>query len=178
MLNPLRLIRVAGRHTGPLRQGIHSLKYEKRSELAPLLARYLVATFGQIPWVAIQAELDGVVPVPLHRERKAERGYNQSALLAAAFCHQVQLPLCEPWIERVRVTRSQVGLNADQRQINVDKAFQAHPLVENKTLLLVDDVYTTGATLRACAAAALTAGAKAVYGLVLAAPVYTDLLPV
>ena len=171
---PLQLIRAAAHHAGPLRQGIHHLKYENQPELAPLLARYLVATFAQAPWQAIHAKVDGVVPVPLHRDHLAARGYNQAELLAAAFCQQVQLPLYIDWVERERSTRSQVGLNAQERQINVDNAFVAHHQVENKVILLVDDVYTTGATLRACAAAALAAGATAVYGLALAAPVQVN----
>jgi len=168
----MHLIRAAARHAGPLRQGIHHLKYENRPELAPLLARYLVATFAQSPWYELHSTLDGVVPVPLHRDHLAVRGYNQAELLAAAFCQQVKIPLYIDWIERERSTRSQVGLNAEERQLNVDNAFVAHHQVENKVILVIDDVYTTGATLRACAAAALAAGATAVYGLALAAPVH------
>ena len=169
--SPLQFTRIATRHSGPMRQGIHHLKYENRPELAPLLARYLVTVFAYSPWQAIYSQLDGVVPVPLHRERLAERGYNQTGLLAKAFCQQVQLPLYTNWIARTRSTRSQVGLNAQQRQANVDGAFQADQHIYNKTIVLVDDVYTTGATLRGCAAAAIAAGATAVYGLALSTPV-------
>ncbi|MFN8487327.1 MAG: hypothetical protein U0350_07020 [Caldilineaceae bacterium] len=171
---PLRFVRAAARYTGPLRQGIQGLKYAKRTELAPLLARYLVAEFAQSAWRAVHATLDGVVAVPLHRERLSERGYNQAELLASAFCQQAHLPLYADWIERQRSTRSQVGLDAWERQENVDDAFLASHQVENKVLLLIDDVYTTGATLRACASAALAAGAQAVYGLALAAPVRAE----
>ncbi len=169
--SPLRFTRTATRYVGPMRQGIHHLKYENCPELAPLLARYLVTMFAQTPWLAIYSTLDGVVPVPLHANRLAERGYNQTELLASAFCQQVQLTLHPDWLVRTRATLSQVRLNAHQRQANVDGAFQAHPDIQNKTILLIDDVYTTGATLRGCATAAITAGATAVYGLTLATPV-------
>jgi len=168
---PLTFIRAAARYAGPLREGIHHLKYENRPQLAPLLARYLTATVAQASWRSVRTQIDGVVPVPLHRERLTERGYNQAELLAAAFCQQMRLPLYTDWIERERPTRSQVGLSAWDRQANVDNAFVAHHQVAHKVILLVDDVYTTGATLRACAAAALAVGATAVYGLALAAPV-------
>jgi len=171
---PLRFVRAAARYAGPMRQGIHGLKYDKRTELAPLLARYLVAEFAHSSWRTVYATLDAVVAVPLHAERLSERGYNQAELLARAFCQQVQLPLCADWIERQRATRSQVGLDAWERQENVDDAFLAGHHVHNKVILLIDDVYTTGATLRACAAAALAAGAQAVYGLALAAPARTE----
>ncbi len=171
---PLRFVRAAARYAGPLRQGIHGLKYEKRTELAPLLARYLVAEFAHPAWRTVYATLDGIVAVPLHQERHSERGYNQAELLAAVFCQQVQLPLYADWIERQRATRSQVGLDAWERQENVDDAFLASHQVADKVILLIDDVYTTGATLRACASAALAAGAQAVYGLALAAPARTE----
>lgn len=169
--SPLRFTRTATRHIGPMRHGIHHLKYENCPELAPLLARYLVTMFAQSPWQTMYNTLDGVVPVPLHRTRLAERGYNQTELLASAFCRQVHLPLYPAWLERTRATHSQVGLNAHQRQANVEGAFLANYAVRGKTILLLDDVYTTGATLRGAAAAAIAAGAIAVYGLALATPV-------
>ncbi|MCX6044394.1 MAG: ComF family protein [Chloroflexi bacterium] len=169
--SPLVFTRTATRYVGAMRQGIHHLKYENCPELAPLLARYLVTMFAQTPWPAIYNRLDGVVPVPLHAARRAERGYNQTELLATAFCQQVQLPLRAEWLKRTRATQSQVHLNAHQRQANVEGAFQAQPQIKNKTILLIDDVYTTGATLRGCAAAAMAAGATAVYGLTLATPI-------
>lgn len=168
--SPLRFSRAAALHTHPLREAIHVLKYEQQPELAGLLARYLVVVFAGPPWTALPAPVDAVTPVPLHAQRKAERGYNQSELLAAAFCAATGLALEPGWLARSRETRPQVGLDAAQRQINVAGAFEAFPAVAGHTLLLIDDVFTTGATLRACAAAALAQGAVAVYGLTLAMP--------
>jgi ComF family protein len=168
------LSRAAALHTPPLRQAIHALKYEQRPELAALLARYLVAVFAAPPWERLAPAIDAVVPVPLHAERVAERGYNQSELLAAAFCARVGLA-CEPgWLVRTRATRQQIDLGPAERWSNVAGAFTAGHEVAGRTLLLVDDVYTTGATLRASAAAAQAAGARTVYGLALAMPLHLD----
>jgi predicted amidophosphoribosyltransferase len=108
--------------------------------------------------------------VPLHEQRLQERGYNQSELLALHFCHAVGLSLQPEWLARTRQTRQQVGLGPTERQTNVQDAFTATGDVEGHSLLLIDDVYTTGATLRACAMTAFAAGANAVYGLTLARP--------
>lgn len=155
---------------------IHAFKYEQRPELAVPLARYLVALVQTLPWRQTFPSVDGVVPIPLYSARQQERGYNQAELLAGAFCHGiqlchgVQLPLCSAWLVRQRSTHSQVGLTAMERQRNVEDAFVATNAVVGKRLLLIDDVFTTGATMRACAQAALDAGAHAVYGLALACP--------
>jgi ComF family protein len=163
--------RAAALHTSPLREAIHAFKYDKQQELAPLLARYLVAIYAEPPWSELPQPVSAVVPVPLHASRLAERGYNQSELLAAAFCRATDLPLQPAWIMRVRETRQQVGLGPDERKANVDGAFEATKDAAGHRLLLIDDVYTTGATLQACAVAALAAGAQCVYGLTLAQPV-------
>jgi ComF family protein len=135
-----------------------------------VLARYLVAMLMDAPWAAAYRAVDGVVPVPLYAQRQQERGYNQAELLADAFCKQAQLPLRASWLTRIRATHTQVGLSATARRANVQAAFQAEPTVQGKRLIVLDDVYTTGATLRACAQALLAAGATQVYGLALACP--------
>ena len=160
--------RIAARHETPLREAIHALKYQGRRELAAPLARYLVAAALVAPWRT--GTVDGVIPVPLHERRLAERGYNQAELLAQAFCQRLQLPLQTRCLTRQRSTQSQVGLTAVERQQNMDDAFVATTVVHGQRLLLIDDVYTTGATMRACATALLQAGATVVYGLALAAP--------
>lgn len=165
------LIRVATLYGDPLRGAIHALKYSGQPELAPLLARYLIAVALQPPWLDILPTIDGVIPVPLHAQRLAERGYNQSALLAAALAQHRGLVLTESWLRRERETRSQVGLNGAERRQNVAGAFRADPAVAGKRLLLVDDVFTTGTTLTECAQALRLAGAAAVYGLALSTPV-------
>jgi ComF family protein len=164
------MARAAALHAYPLREVIHSLKYENRPELAECLARYLTAVFAYEPWPALAKTINGVTPVPLHEQRLTERGYNQSELLAIAFCRSIQLALRPHWLRRIRMTRQQVGLNMQERQENVAEAFAAAPDVAGQSILLIDDVYTTGATLRACANAAMEAGASAVYGLTLAIP--------
>jgi ComF family protein len=97
----------------------------------------------------------------------AERGYNQSQILCAALSEHINIPTAEA-LTRERDTGSQVGLTQAERLTNVESAFRADAAqVAGKQLLIVDDVRTTGATLNACAQAALTAGARAVYALTL-----------
>jgi len=171
---PLRRVRAAALHMTPLREWIHLLKYEGRRDLAPLLARYMVAAFDGPDWADVAPRLDAVAPVPLHAERLRERGYNQAELLAAGLCRQRHLPLRTDLLQREKLTRSQVGLNAAERRANVESAFTASPACRGLRLLLIDDVYTTGATLGACASAALAAGAAEVYALTLALPAHAE----
>jgi ComF family protein len=163
-------MRAAALFTPPLRAAIHAFKYQNQPELAPLLARYLVAIYAQAPWQTLAQPITAVVPVPLHEQRLRERGYNQSELLAEHFCRAVGLPLQPNWLARIRETRQQVGLAPNERRTNVQGAFRATEAVAGQRLLLVDDVNTTGSTLRACAATALAAGASAVFALTLAQP--------
>lgn len=172
--NPIAAARACAIYGSPMREAIHALKYEGRRELAPLLARYLCAGFTTSMPVAGREVITVVAPVPLHPNRVAQRGYNQSALLAENFCASVSLPLNLTLIERVRDTPPQVGKNAAERQVNVANSFRASPTLSGQTLLLIDDVYTTGATLRACAQAARDAGAVAVYALTLARPLLAE----
>jgi ComF family protein len=168
------MARAAALHEEPLRSAIHALKYEGVTELAPSLARYLVATLQSVEWAPIVAAVDTVIAVPLHMARRNQRGYNQSELLAEQLCNACGLPLETDWIERHRDTRPQVGLSASERRSNVADSFTGSPALAGKCILLVDDVYTTGATLWSCADAAKQAGAHTVYALTVARPRLSD----
>ncbi len=150
-----------GVHMGQLQKSIHALKYENLKLIASPLGQRLAACLVQLDWDA-----DIIVPVPLYPKRLAERGYNQAELLGNQITSRLSIPCVPHAITRTQETRSQVGLDRKQRLLNVAEAFGANPeYVANKTVLLVDDVCTTGATLSTCAQAALAAGARAVYGL-------------
>ncbi|MBK8048422.1 MAG: ComF family protein [Anaerolineales bacterium] len=171
----LRLARAAGLHTAPLREFIHQFKYEQRTDLAAPLACYLVAALQQPEWRAILPQIDVIVPVPLHSARRHERGYNQAELLATALSERVGIPCRAELLHRTRATRSQIGLSIDERKANVEDAFVASPQCNGLHILLVDDVYTTGSTLTACARAARAAGAPLICGLTLATPQHNQL---
>ena len=168
---PLTRVHAAALHSAPLRDFIHLLKYEQRPDLAPALSCYLAAALQRPAWDGLRTRFDAIAPVPLHADRLAERGYNQAELLARALSRRSHTPLRTDLIRRARHTRAQVGLNAHERADNVQDAFLANPACRGLHLLLIDDVYTTGATLNACAAAARTAGARLVCGLTLAMPI-------
>ena len=151
---------------GIVQKAVHELKYRGRRVLAGPLGRLLAASLGDLGWPAA-----AIVPVPLHRQRERERGYNQSALLARSLAAQLGWPLCEGRLVRWRNTRPQVGLDGPARVENVHGAFRwDSPEPPPGQVLLLDDVYTTGATMEACAEALRQAGTVDVRGLTLARP--------
>lgn len=148
-------------HDGIARQAVHGLKYEGAIELAVPLAQRLEQRLRLTNWTP-----DMVVPVPLHAARQRDRGYNQAQQLAEGLALRLSLPCSPSALRRERDTRSQVGLDAAGRRANVHGAFYCQAeAVSGRHVLLVDDVYTTGATLGACAEAMLQAGAPAVYAI-------------
>ena len=150
---------------GAVREAIHRLKYRNLRALARPLGRLLADYIEAAPLLA-----EVIVPVPLHRRRLRERGYNQSALLAREMGRIVGLPLVEGCLARWRDTQAQARtLSAAERHSNVDGAFHCRDgRLATRSIILIDDVYTTGATLDACAAALKESGAAAVWGLTLA----------
>ena len=152
--------RAAVRFDEQSRRLVHDLKYHDRHEVAALMGR-LMAVAGQ----SLMAQSAFVVPVPLFRWRMWRRRYNQSALLARRLC-RAELAFRPDLLERIRRTASQVGLDYRQRQANVRGAFKVPESkrgeIAGKTILLVDDVVTSGATANACAAALKAAGAARV----------------
>ncbi len=132
---------------GTLRTAIHRLKYEGVTALARPLG-YLMAEY----WLRQPMPSDVIIPVPLHRDRHRKRGFNQAALLAEELSGQINIPIAQTTLARHRATASQIGLDFDERRRNVDDAFRcvANGLA-GRRVLLVDDVYTSGSTLGACA---------------------------
>jgi ComF family protein len=107
-----------------------------------------------------------VIPVPLSPKRRRRRGYNQADLVAGALAGMLGLPVRSDALSRERETPSQVGLDPAARRRNVEGAFRAlRAEVEGQVVLLVDDLFTTGATLASCAQALRAAGSSEVYGL-------------
>lgn len=150
--------------TGPLREALHRLKYRRDIGLAEALSKHLIELYNLENWT-----VNLVVPVPLGRQRMRQRGYNQSVLLGMPLAYAIQVPFSSTVLFKNRETRTQVGLSANQRAENVAGAFTCKPnRVRGKSVLVVDDVTTTGSTISACAQALREAGASAVYGLTLA----------
>ena len=161
---PYQALRSWAIYDGPLRNAIRRLKYAGDMTLGELLARPMIRMLHELEWV-----VEVVTPVPLGVTRQAQRGYNQSALLAFPLALSSNLAYRSQALIKVREVRSQVGLSLAERFDNVAGAFQANPkVVSGKTILVVDDVATSGATMQACAVALQEAGARQVYGLTLA----------
>lgn len=149
---------------GSIRHALHTLKYRRNMALGDTLARPLAEYVGKLGW-----PVDLVVPVPLGKERAKERGYNQVGLLAMPLAAVHHWRYASRALARSRETKSQVGLTVAERKENVSGAFRADAaLVSGATVLLMDDVATTGATLSACTTALVNVGVKSVYALTLA----------
>jgi len=138
---------------------VTGIKFERRLGLIP----YLIDPLSEVirTW---DPAIDWITPVALAPKRLRSRGYNQSALIAKKIAARIGLPYSDRILTRVRETHTQVGLNAEERHQNMVDAFTADPtLCRGKSILLIDDISTTGATLNACARALRAAGAVKVF---------------
>ena len=142
----------------PTTKIIHKLKYDGLFALAKPLAQIMAGA-----WPDWDNSPDVLVPIPLHKQRQRQRGFNQSALLAVFLGQQINIAVDNQAVRRIRRTKPQIGLTPDERLENVRDAFTAESdQVRNRQILLVDDVYTTGATMSAAADALLDSGAATV----------------
>ena len=146
---------------------VHRMKFEPR----PSLARYLGSLLGEMLHEDLKGlGLNGIVPVPLHTKRLRERGFNQALLMSKGTAKRLDIPVLRRALVRVRWTRPQIGLNRKQRRDNVKGAFVVPDavVVKGGRWLLVDDVYTSGATLREASKVLKRAGAEEVHVMTLA----------
>ncbi len=149
---------------GPVREGVHRLKYRGHRVIAAAFADMLADFYERAP---IEADL--VVPVPLHPRRLRRRGYNQSSLLARQLAKDVGLEFSDSMLVRSRDSAPQVeAKSGTDRRGSVAGAFAAREECDGLSVLLVDDVATTGSTLSECAAALKASGARSVRALALA----------
>ena len=159
--------RACGAYEGALRASVLALKREPH--VAARLARLLFETQQGAPLKSATR----IVPVPPHPERQRERGFNQAAILGQSLSRLTHLPLDELSLVRTAHTeRHRAGMDERSRRESVEAAFEARRprLIEDERILLVDDVFTTGATVSSCAAALLAAGAQEVFVLTVARP--------
>jgi ComF family protein len=150
-----------GSYDGDLRNLIHLFKYARIKSLERPLGRFLISALPR------EEAFDLVIPVPMHWWRKWNRGFNQAARLARVAARRSGRPLSKS-LRRARRTPAQAGLNVAQRRENLLGVFRVHGDVRGRRILLVDDVFTTGATASACANVLKMAGATSVVLLTLA----------
>jgi ComF family protein len=145
---------------------IHLLKYKRYLTLAHLFARevkdYFRHCFSELP--------DIIIPVPLFKSRKRERGYNQSEVFSNALGKILNIPVKTELLLRIRYTASQTKMSKEEREKNIRNAFICRELITDLQILLVDDVVTTGSTIEACIKVLQKSGAKKVDVLAIAHP--------
>jgi ComF family protein len=126
--------------------------------LSGVLADFLIRSLGREDdlWCGVEA----VIPVPLHPAKEKSRGFNQARLLAKRLAQQKNIPLMKGHLVKVRPTAAQTSLEARERETNLKGAFQVNTTagLKGKIVLLVDDVYTTGSTIRECSRVLKKAG--------------------
>lgn len=154
-------------YEGPIRHLILNLKHRDVTHIVPCLSRFL-ADYGQ----RVFYQVDALIPVPLHRWRLFYRGFNQVTLMAHKLSQYINIPVWVNVLERFRATRPQSKLNRQERKKNLTGAFRIFPghvsKIQGKSILLLDDVWTTGATLHECCKLLLKEGAGQVKVLTIA----------
>lgn len=160
--------RSCGLYSGHLKDVIILFKYRGFQELGRPLATFVLQTLGkeQSLWWGV----DFILPVPLSPEKQIKRGFNQASILARELANTKDLDLVEDLLVKVKDTPAQTSLEASERRKNLQKAFAVvqSQTVKDKTILLVDDVYTTGSTIEECSSTLIEAGALEVRALTIA----------
>ncbi len=149
---------------------IHSLKYSDRAKLGLELGHQL----GQLISPATFESVDVLTAVPLHRVKFRDRGYNQAEWISKGVADIWQIPFSKQILKRKRFTISQTTLNQEERKANMADAFRVYGNVENKSIVIIDDVLTTGSTMSACATSLKKAGVAHVFALTVSAPLVQE----
>jgi ComF family protein len=155
-LKEIKRIYIGYYYSERLKRLIHLLKYEHFTSLASLLAVSIAAEIGA------NHKIDLILPVPLHPKKERERGYNQSGMIVKQLSRLTGIPFRTDLLHRKKYTVSQTALNKKERMRNVSGAFICSDSMENKNVLIVDDVITTGSTLKACAQCLIKKGAESI----------------
>jgi|LGVF01.2.fsa_nt_gb ComF family protein len=152
-------------YEGKIKTLIYKLKYSKGKYLSPYISYLLIDEFIKHDW-----EVDIIVPVPLFKSRERKRGFNQASLIASKFEEVLNLPIENNNLVRVINTPTQTKLTRRERQANLNKAFKVIDTqkLKGKNILLIDDIFTTGATTDECSKMLKKAGVKNIYVLTLA----------
>lgn len=161
---PFDYARAAAAYAGALRDALHAFKFGAQRALARPLGDLMLEQWGGL----LGPHVDALVAVPLTRERERARGFNQAGLLAAHLAAASGVPSRPRWLWRRHSTRPQTELTAGERRANVARAFAASSRAAGAHIVLVDDIFTTGATAAECARTLRSAGARAVGVLVVA----------
>ena len=151
----------AFKYNGMISKSIYKFKYHNRRTYAVFYGEAISKVYGSNirKWNA-----DVIIPVPIHYKRRVKRGYNQASLIGKELSRHLGIPMDEKYLFRVSNTRPMKELDKTNRKKNVEKAFKIYKnVVKYKKIILVDDIYTTGSTIDACAKALLEAGAAEVY---------------
>ena len=167
------MARALGAYDGSLQEAIHRWKYEGKTYLTPLFATWMMEGLNRY-WEPHSFDL--LIPVPLHRQRLRERGFNQVLLLVKEISLRTGIPYRKTILQKKKPTIPQVTLSGQEREKGLRGAF--HVIREEelvgKSVLLVDDVYTTGATVNECSKMLRRGGAKRVDVLTLAHAIKTS----
>jgi len=167
---PLDGVRSCYVYEGTIREAIHRLKFEKDLGLAEILAKALVKTLSHEHW-----NIEVITSVPVSSTRMKERGYNQAEMLAVPLALITGIPYKRSLLKRIKESPSQIGLGRKERQENIRDAFVATARASQfSSILVIDDVITTGSTLQSCALALREQGVKQVFGLTLARAISRD----
>lgn len=147
-------------------QMIKRFKYDNHPEYAKPIAQLMAKNID----CNVLENIDCIIPVPLHKTRQKQRGFNQAELMSACLSELYNIPVYNNVLKRIKKTAPQYNLSPQQRMGNITGAFAVEnaEIVKNKTVMLIDDIFTTGSTMDSCSKALLSHGAAAVYGMTLA----------
>jgi len=152
-----------------LRKSIYGFKYNGRLEYASFYGNQIVKRLNR---KLMQWNADAIIPIPLHKDRLKKRGYNQADILAKEISKYLKVPLYSDYLIRQKATKAQKNLDALARENNLKNAFKIKPNgVKLRTVILVDDIYTTGSTINSAARCLKNAGVERVYFVVISCAV-------
>lgn len=148
-------------YKGCVKESVYRLKYSNRREYGKSYAQELARQYGR--WIR-QKGVQAIIPIPLHKKRQRQRGYNQAEIIARELGRLLELPVCAGLLVRCADTRPQKELDDRERKANLKKAFRVNGDTEGlERVLLVDDIYTTGSTMDGAAEVLKRAGVPEIY---------------